>query len=378
MASRRRTSHNQLASVARALRSRLDDVQAALGRLRESRRSTAADVREKPDVALIAAALEDSAALCDDILSPARNRRADVVALLGADAALRALWVDNDARHVERLRPLFEDAGWRIDVATDMAVALRRFADRAYDVALLDVVMDTPPDLAGGTDRGALGGLNLARRFRKRRRGHPIVFISGFADVEVARWCRENPPAMVVTKDRVSQASVRALASLVRFGSNSALDDLEALLRRFPAYARTLARGHHQQPATRLVNERDAQQMLHGLLVSHYDDILAEEWTPQYAGGCARIDFVLPKEEIAIEVKLTRRSMTVRELGEQLLVDIRKYSIHPKVRHLLCFVIDAADIVRNEGGLTSDLEHESSGNLSVRLLVVRLETVQSA
>ena len=41
--------------------------------------------------------------------------------------------------------------------------------------------------------------------------------------------------------------------------------------------------------------------------ILYFDDIRAEEWTPSYAGKCARVDFLLKNEKIVIEVKKTRK-----------------------------------------------------------------------
>lgn len=82
----------------------------------------------------------------------------------------------------------------------------------------------------------------------------------------------------------------------------------------------------------------------------------AEEWTPSYAGGSNRMDFLVKEEEIVIEVKMTRAGLKDKELGEQLLIDIAKYKKHPNCKSLYCFVYDPDGHVRNPRGLEKDLE----------------------
>ncbi len=56
-----------------------------------------------------------------------------------------------------------------------------------------------------------------------------------------------------------------------------------------------------------------------------FDDIRPEAWTPSHAGGSARVDFFLKTDGILVEVKRTRKSLTEREIGDQLIVDIDRY-----------------------------------------------------
>lgn len=108
---------------------------------------------------------------------------------------------------------------------------------------------------------------------------------------------------------------------------------------------------------TILINdEYDVQDLLNGLFHLHFDDVRPEEWTPSYAGGCNRMDFLLKNEEIAIEVKMTRAGLKDKEFGDQLIIDIAKYKQHPNCKSLYCFVYDPEGIIRNPRGEEKDLE----------------------
>jgi hypothetical protein len=104
-------------------------------------------------------------------------------------------------------------------------------------------------------------------------------------------------------------------------------------------------------------------------LTIHFDDVRVEQWTPEYAGGAARMDFLLPEIESVVELKMTRPSLSTRQLGEQLIVDIAKYRAHPGCRALFCVVYDPEGRVSNPRGFESDLTKDHD-KLAVRVVVV--------
>ena len=99
-----------------------------------------------------------------------------------------------------------------------------------------------------------------------------------------------------------------------------------------------------------------------------FDDVRPEEWTPSYAGGASRIDFLLPEIEAVVEIKKSRPSLGARELGEQLIVDIAKYKRHPDCRTLFCFVYDPDGRIANPRGIENDLNAKQD-ELTVRVLI---------
>lgn len=130
---------------------------------------------------------------------------------------------------------------------------------------------------------------------------------------------------------------------------------------RFHIVARQMRRRHDGRESLVINDEYDVQDLLHSLLKLHFDDVRPEEWTPTYAGGANRMDFLLKDEEIAIEVKMTRQGLKDKELGDQLIIDIAKYQSHPNCKCLYCFVYDPDGIVRNPRGMEKDLESLAKG-----------------
>jgi len=143
---------------------------------------------------------------------------------------------------------------------------------------------------------------------------------------------------------------------------------LERLCSRFHLVARQLRSRHSNRDTLHVEDEYDVQDLLHALLTLEHDDIRPEEWTPSYAGGSSRMDFLLKLEQIVIEAKKTRSGLGARELGEQLIVDIQKYKQHPDCRTLVCFVYDPEGRIANPRGIENDLSGDKDG-LTVRVII---------
>ncbi len=139
---------------------------------------------------------------------------------------------------------------------------------------------------------------------------------------------------------------------------------------RFHSIARQLRNRHDNRNTLKIEDEYDVQDLLHALLKLYFDDIRTEEWTPSYAGGSSRMDFILKNENIVIEVKKTRTSLNEKQVGEQLILDIAKYSRHSDCKTLICFVYDPEGRIGNPQGLENDLNKMSNNNL---LIVTKIE-----
>jgi len=130
---------------------------------------------------------------------------------------------------------------------------------------------------------------------------------------------------------------------------------VERLFRRFHLVARGLRGRHDSRTTLDVRDEYDVQDLLHALLTIDFDDIRREEWTPSYAGKSSRMDFLLKREQLVIEVKKTRDGLGAKEVGDQLIIDIERYAEHRDCSRLLCFVYDPEGLIGNPRGLESDL-----------------------
>lgn len=143
---------------------------------------------------------------------------------------------------------------------------------------------------------------------------------------------------------------------------------IETILLRFHAIARQLRVRHSQRESLDIKDEHDVHDLLNALLWLYFRDIRPEEWTPSYGGNASRMDFLLKEEQIVIEVKMTRKGFSDRDVIDQLLVDIARYEEHPDCKTLVCFVYDPDGWIGNSTAVVSDLEKRSI-KLSVRVFV---------
>jgi len=148
----------------------------------------------------------------------------------------------------------------------------------------------------------------------------------------------------------------------------SALQRVETICRRFHLVARQIRARHSDRSTLEVEDEYDVQDLIHALLRLDFDDIRDEEWTPSYAGGSSRVDFLLKDEFVVVEVKRARKGLADRALGEQLIIDIARYQAHPDCRTLVCFVYDPEGRIANPAGLERDLS-KLTERIEVRVIV---------
>ena len=144
-----------------------------------------------------------------------------------------------------------------------------------------------------------------------------------------------------------------------------AVAELENIFNKFHKIARQLRTRHDNRPTLEVNDEYDVQDLLHSLVLLHFDDVRREEWTPSYAGGAVRADFLLKDCQTVIEVKKTRPSMTAKDLGEELIIDREKYKAHPDCKQLYCFVYDPEGRLGNPVGIKRDLEKDNEGYIKI-------------
>lgn len=137
---------------------------------------------------------------------------------------------------------------------------------------------------------------------------------------------------------------------------------------RFHLVARQLNYRHAGRQTLEINDEYDVQDLMHSLLHIGFDDVRNEEWTPSYAGGASRVDFLLANEKIVVEIKKTRVGLKAKEVGEELIIDISRYQKHPDCKALVCFVYDPEGRIANPRGLENDLRR--TGDFAVTVLVV--------
>lgn len=136
---------------------------------------------------------------------------------------------------------------------------------------------------------------------------------------------------------------------------------IHRLCQRFPLYVRQMQRRHAQRTTMHVADEYDVQDLLHSLLVLHFEDVRPEEWTPSYAGTNTRMDFLLKSERVVIEVKMTRKGLDQKKVLEELAVDKMRYRAHPDCKALVCFVYDPHGYCHNPVALERDASEVADG-----------------
>jgi len=144
---------------------------------------------------------------------------------------------------------------------------------------------------------------------------------------------------------------------------------IENIFIKFHLVVNEIKRRYDNRSTLEVGDEYDVQDLLRGLLRQHFDNIKDEVWTPEYAGSSARIDFLLPDKQIAIEVKRPKKGLGKKKLGDQLIIDIAHYQKNPNCKTLYCFVYDPEERISNPIGFERDLNGKHD-NIFVRVLIV--------
>ena len=141
------------------------------------------------------------------------------------------------------------------------------------------------------------------------------------------------------------------------------------LCERFHRVALRLRSRHDGRTPFEIKDEYDVQDLLDALLQTDFDDVRREERSPSHAGSSPAIDFLLKAEQLGIEAKMARPSMSAKTLGDELLADVGRYAEHPDCRTLVCFVYDPEARLKNPRGLERDLEKHSREGLRVVAII---------
>jgi hypothetical protein len=150
--------------------------------------------------------------------------------------------------------------------------------------------------------------------------------------------------------------------------SNGPLEVVLNLCRKFHVAAIELQSRHKNRATLTIADEYDVQDLLRALLRQQFSDVRAEEAAPSFAGRSPRLDFLLKLEKIVVETKMTREGLRDKEIGDELLQDCARYKNHPDCSTLVCFIYDPMGLLKNPYALTSDIEKQSDGRLTVRAI----------
>lgn len=187
---------------------------------------------------------------------------------------------------------------------------------------------------------------------------HFVVFLIMEAFLLFFGWCFlfVRPPA---AQTNFEESVLQSYFSLEAEGSGSrqinAVDRVLSLLERFHVFVKDLNRRQRNRSGFLVEDEYDVQDLVFALLRLGFANVKSEDSSPNIAGGGSRVDFLLPNEELVIEVKMARSSMTDRTLGSELILDLARYRSHPNCKKIVFFVYDPEGYIKNPIAFQDDL-----------------------
>lgn len=171
----------------------------------------------------------------------------------------------------------------------------------------------------------------------------------------IVRWA-----ALRVSVGRVTRGITLATAT-------DAVDLVERLCRRFPAFLSQLGQRHDRRATLVVTDEYDVQDALHAVLRLHFPDVRDEESSPSHAATTTRLDLLIKGERIVVEAKMTRAGMTQRKLVEEIAIDKERYRQHPDCGAVIFFVYDPGAHLKNPVALEKDASETLGG---IRCIVI--------
>jgi REase_DpnII-MboI len=135
---------------------------------------------------------------------------------------------------------------------------------------------------------------------------------------------------------------------------NETAESVELIIRLFNNWAKMISSFEtHRKNITKIkvTNEYEMQYLLEGILRLFFDDVRPETYTTNYANHSNRTDFILPKQKILIETKMTRDGLDNRRLSDELIIDKEHYRKQPGIDIILCLVYDPEKRIKNPEGL---------------------------
>jgi len=276
---------------------------------------------------------------------------------------MRVLIVEDDESWRKIFRLILESEGADPTFSSWQDAVTKLVAGHSYDLLALDLFEGDEPYPSG---------LHLLSAVGKLERSIPVIAFTA-----------ERKPTCVVLralfqygivdyfeKESFSDREFRAALRRIGKREERALDLARCICGRFHLAASEITHRRQGRPTITIGDEYDAQDLLRCLLNAYFDDVRPEEWVPSYAGGSARMDFLLPNEKIVVELKMTRASLKQNDVVDQLIVDTVRYRNHPQCGTLICLVYDPGQVIRNVNGFETDIAKQSTRDFRVIPIVV--------
>lgn len=234
--------------------------------------------------------------------------------------------------------------------------------------SLIEEFMDIPPAPSAGTVQELLGGLSAEESYQQKRSRLVTAL-----EENGLRYFRGGRVIPTGSESRVESNLGLPNVAYSPQRPNSVDELLATIIRGLPRAMHPLAHRRKGAVALRFENEYDLQDLLHSQLRPWIADIRPEEFTPSYGGSSTRMDFLLPRHELVIEVKRVRDRAHGQRIGDELIIDIEHYRQHPQCRRLWCVIFDSLHLLVNPAGLIDDISgtrDREGKSVEVRVLIV--------
>ncbi len=129
----------------------------------------------------------------------------------------RVLFVEDEEELVRDLPPVLESKGFEVTATTDVAEALRIFAESDFDVVLMDIAM--PPASSMNEKNVAYGretGVGLAQQMQAMRPNIPIVALTVIRDPQIVSRMRKAGIRYILHKPQELQRIVETLQKALK------------------------------------------------------------------------------------------------------------------------------------------------------------------
>jgi CheY-like chemotaxis protein len=276
---------------------------------------------------------------------------------------MRVLVIEDDERWRKIFRQILESEGADPTFSSWDEALARLAAGHSYDLLILDLFEGDEPYPSG---------LRFLTELGKLGKSMPTIAVTAGTKTTttVVRSLFHHGIVDYFVKESFSDGEFRASIRKIGKSEERALDLARGICARFHLVASELTHRRQGRPTITIDDEYDAQDLLRSLLNAYFDDVRPEEWVPSYAGGSARVDFLLQNELIVIELKMTRSTLKQSDVVDELIIDTVRYKKHAKCKTLICLVYDSRQIIRNVGGFEADIAGQSTHDFRVVPIVV--------
>jgi two-component system NtrC family response regulator len=130
---------------------------------------------------------------------------------------INVLFIDDEKKLVENAAPVLEAKGFEVLATTDIAKAIDAFANKNFDIVLVDIAMPPTSDMdAKALSYGRETGIEVIRRLRAIKSNVPIVVLTVIRDTAILSRIREAGVSQILNKPEEPERIADVLKRMVK------------------------------------------------------------------------------------------------------------------------------------------------------------------